>query len=1037
MIGHPDSEKNDLMSNTDTVVRIENGCLLSGIVDRRTVGTSAGSLIHVMFNERGPIPTMEFINALNKLIGEFLMIYSSSIGVGDTIASDSTLKLIEHEIASAKRDVARSIKKARNGGLQRQPGSTLTETFEAEVNNLLNKAMNQAGKSVQSSLHKLNNIKQMVDAGSKGNAINISQIIACVGQQNVMGKRIPYGFSNRTLPHFNKGDLGPESRGFVSNSYLQGLTPQEMYFHAMGGREGLVDTAVKTASTGYIQRRLIKAMEDVMVCYDRTVRNSLGHIIQFLYGEDGLDAVAIERQTMPHILLSEREFKNRYSYDLLNGRMNGDTFLDTEVREEIRIDHGKQIQLREEIQQLRKDREFFKNHVFPVLGYDVSLYLPVNIKRLIVNAQKEFDIHVNADHTAVIHPVSVVEAVQKLCKLIVILPKVDMDSAADELRTEADMNATMLFKMLIRAYLASKRVCNEYRLTTDAFNFVIGEIKARFDAAIVNPGEVVGTIAAQSIGEPATQMTLNTFHFAGVSAKNVTLGVPRLAELINVAQNIKTPSLTIYLHEDYAMDQYATKEVLNKLEYCKLRDIVAKTQIYYDPSPKESVVEEDREFLDYFFDFPDADMADYLTQASPWMLRLVLDRNKKEDKNIKNSQVADKINAMWNGEIKCLFSNDNAEELVLQIRMMDGFLDDNGDSKMEYDDGDMQDAQDTFLRQLEGTLLDDVELRGIVGIEKVFMRQVNRGYWDDNHNWDKQKQKEWVLDTEGSALLDVMAVEEVDDTRTISNHIVHIFHILGIEAARQALLNEVRTVISFDGSYVNYRHLAILVDTMSYQGHLMSITRHGINRRDTGPIMRASFEETVEILLEASHFGLTDDLLGCSENILLGQLIPIGTGAFDLLLDDQMLEKYAEDENVNEYNTFATGDEFAALQEDQFLGTLSPSLVSPIYNKGWQSNAPMMQAFSPNMGTPAFSPMTGVGGSPMSMHSPSFSDRYDEISPNYSTSNYTSTSPVYGQITSPNYSPMSPGYSPTSPTYRYMYCIICIHLLYIHIFICS
>ena len=118
----------------------------------------------------------------------------------------------------------------------------------------------------------------------------------CVGQQNVMGKRIPYGFSNRTLPHFNKGDLGPEARGFVANSYLQGLTPQETFFHAMGGREGLVDTAVKTASTGYIQRRLIKAMEDVMACYDRTVRNSLGYIIQFLYGEDGLDAMHIENR---------------------------------------------------------------------------------------------------------------------------------------------------------------------------------------------------------------------------------------------------------------------------------------------------------------------------------------------------------------------------------------------------------------------------------------------------------------------------------------------------------------------------------------------------------------------------------------------------------------------------------------------------------------------------------------------------------------------------------------------------------------------
>ena len=136
----------------------------------------------------------------------------------------------------------------------------------------------------------------MVTAGSKGSFINISQMTACVGQQNVEGKRIPFGFAGRTLPHFSQNDNGPESRGFVQNSYLRGLTPEEFFFHAMGGREGLIDTAVKTSETGYIQRRLVKAMEDIMVKYDGTVRNSLGDVIQFLYGEDGMDAVWIERQ---------------------------------------------------------------------------------------------------------------------------------------------------------------------------------------------------------------------------------------------------------------------------------------------------------------------------------------------------------------------------------------------------------------------------------------------------------------------------------------------------------------------------------------------------------------------------------------------------------------------------------------------------------------------------------------------------------------------------------------------------------------------
>ncbi len=155
----------------------------------------------------------------------------------------------------------------------------------------------------------------MVIAGSKGSAINISQVLACVGQQNVEGKRIPFCFRDRTLPHFVKDDFGPESRGFVENSYLRGLTPQEFFFHCMGGREGLIDTAVKTAETGYIQRRLVKALEDVMVKYDYTVRNSLGDVIQFLYGEDGMDGQTVETQPLDALKMSNEGVVLKYQHD--------------------------------------------------------------------------------------------------------------------------------------------------------------------------------------------------------------------------------------------------------------------------------------------------------------------------------------------------------------------------------------------------------------------------------------------------------------------------------------------------------------------------------------------------------------------------------------------------------------------------------------------------------------------------------------------------------------------------------------------------
>lgn len=190
----------------------------------------------------------------------------------------------------------------------------MQESFEASVNKKLNDARDKSGNLAVDGLSSSNRLINMVVAGSKGSNINISQIMACVGQQNVEGGRIPFGFNHRTLPHFSKDDFGPESKGFVESSYLTGLSPSELYFHAMGGREGLIDTAVKTAETGYISRRLIKALEDVMVQYDGTVRTSRNNLIQFVYGEDGLAGEHVEDLTIDLLKASDTDVKKQCQF---------------------------------------------------------------------------------------------------------------------------------------------------------------------------------------------------------------------------------------------------------------------------------------------------------------------------------------------------------------------------------------------------------------------------------------------------------------------------------------------------------------------------------------------------------------------------------------------------------------------------------------------------------------------------------------------------------------------------------------------------
>uniref|UniRef100_J3MKK7 DNA-directed RNA polymerase subunit n=1 Tax=Oryza brachyantha TaxID=4533 RepID=J3MKK7_ORYBR len=304
-----------IISPGDTIVRIEKGELLSCILCRKPLGTSTGSLIHVIWEEVGPDAARKFLSHTQWLVNYWLLQNGFSIGIGDIIADAATMEKINETISKAKNDV-KALIEAHKKELEAEPGCTMMESFEKGANEVLNEARDVAGSSAQKSFSESNNLKAMVTAGSKGTFINISQMAACVGQQNVEGKRIPFGFIGRTLPHFMKGDYGPESRGFVESSYLRGLTPQEFFFHAMGGREGLVDTAVKTSETGYIQRRLVKAMEDIMVKYDGTVRNSLGDVIQFLYGEDGMDAVWIELQKLDSLKMNKAEFDNVFRYEL-------------------------------------------------------------------------------------------------------------------------------------------------------------------------------------------------------------------------------------------------------------------------------------------------------------------------------------------------------------------------------------------------------------------------------------------------------------------------------------------------------------------------------------------------------------------------------------------------------------------------------------------------------------------------------------------------------------------------------------------------
>ncbi|KAJ6204287.1 hypothetical protein PSV09DRAFT_1217961, partial [Bipolaris maydis] len=1031
------SKDNDIK---DKSLMIKGGQLIYGQVTKKIVGASAGGVIHIVFNELGSDAAVKFFNSCQRICNWWLLHYGFSFGVGDTIPDPGTSEKIASEISKSKVKVEDIIATATKDQLEPLPGMTIRGTFESKVQKFLNEGREGGGTAAQNSLKDFNNVVQTVVSGSKGSTVNISQMVALVGQQAVEGQRIPYGFKYRTLPHFSKDDYSPESRGFVENSYLRGLTPSEFFFHAMAGREGLIDTAVKTAETGYIQRRLVKALEDVMVKYDGTVRNSMGDIVEFIYGEDGLDGAHIEKQSMDIIMSSEPAFEAAYKLDVLTTDQPEIPVWKLESSPLFQGDVDVQRALDEEFEAIKNDREYLRANASED---DLETFqLPLNIARMIRSAQARFGI--NPEKAASnLHPIETIKQVRETLDRLVVI------RGTDELSREAQDSATYLFKAHLRARLAFKKLAVEHRLNKEALSYVLGELEDRFLKAAVAPGEMVGVLAAQSIGEPATQMTLNTFHFAGVSSKNVTLGVPRLKEILNIAANIKTPSMLVRQADSKASQQQA-KLLRSTIELTTLRSLTQAVELYYDPDIQSTLVEDDQDMVESYFILPEED--EVIESQSKWLLRIILDRKKLLDKSITIGEVAGKIKEEFKPNLAVIFSDENADEQVMRVRFI-------WDQNLQKDDEDEDERDERWMRKLEKHLLDDVTLRGVRGVERAFIREhtvtVEKEDRSLMHSKNNDLCKEWVLDTTGTSLAEVLAIEGVDATKTYSNSFIEILGVLGIEAARAGLLKELGMVLSFDGSYVNHRHMALLVDIMCQRGLLMAITRHGINRNDTGALMRCSFEETVEILLEAAGFGELDDCRGVSENIMLGQLAPMGTGEFDVVMDNAMLLTMVEDNSkamgAAAGNYVVGGADTPYLNSPTYdvsigMGSYDQASFSPMAAAGGSGDtggftdyggtyggglSPFDGGRSPGSGftgmSPGFTSPVSPGFSPTSPgYSPTSpgiaSPRFAATSPGYMASptspHYSPTSPRYGSPTSPSYSPTSPaGYSPTSPQY--------------------
>ena len=829
---------NRFLEDNEGWVHLSSGDLLCGALCKKMLGTSSGGLIHVIYNDFGPDATVNFVSDAQRLLVNYMVRRGFSVGIGDCLIG-----------TEPEGNISRLLQQTKEQGLS---NSLADEDGQAEAVNtkMFQGLLTNTFSLVQPTLARNNALLSMSRSGAKGSAINIAQICGCVGQQSIGGRRVQPGRNGRTLSSFLPQDMAAQARGFVENSYITGLNAEEYFFHAMGGREGLVDTAVKTASTGYIQRRMMKAMESLKVAYDNTVRDARNKIIQFSYGGNSFDAARVERIGMKLVFKSDQDIEEQYSCSVeqLAALYTGVPLTEADWG---RVGH----EVRVEVQALKLGRDIVragrKNLSLEMVD---TAYLPVNMQRLFEQ--------VSTFKTTGLHPLYVISERNKLFKEIVSL------YGGNE-------------SAVLRAYLRSTFSLRDIyfgpsgspgALSKEAFDWMCGSILKTCVRAHVVPGEMVGAVGASSIGEPTTQMTLNTFHYSGVASKDVTLGMPRLKELIDAVPNIRTPSMTLRFPE-YASNRDWVSMFAASLECVRLAQVVTDMVILVEPDASKVALE-----AEYPHDAFAVFCATMLSPTSPVtgalsgsdsVLRYTLNKTKLQKHGLLPVNVARAIQAYLGDKVDVVYADALMPEWFLRLRMK----------------GLLRSSEELYavaIKEVHEHLVETLIVHGHEAVSRVIPHEERQSVIN-NVTGEVRQVNQWIVDTQGSCLQHVLGLKGVDFRRCVSNDVNEVTEVLGIEAGAQLLKMEITNVLSFDGTYVNEHNIKLLVDTMTHEGTLQPMTRHGITKVNGGTFQRASFEETMEVFLEAASFASTDAVSGVTENIMLGKLAPVGTAAFDLV----------------------------------------------------------------------------------------------------------------------------------------------------------
>uniref|UniRef100_A0A803XYB0 DNA-directed RNA polymerase I subunit RPA1 n=1 Tax=Meleagris gallopavo TaxID=9103 RepID=A0A803XYB0_MELGA len=875
----------NLDSMCESQVIIRGGELLCGVLDKAHFGSSAYGLVHCCYEIYGGETSGKVLTCLGRLFTAYLQLYRGfTMGIEDILvkpeADRKRHKIIKKSNQCGIEVVRAALNLPETASCEDVQGkwqdahlckdqrdfNVVDLKFKEEVNNY-NNEVNKV--CMPFGLHRSfpeNNLQLMVQSGAKGSTVNTVQISCLLGQIELEGRRPPLMASGKSLPCFQPYDFSPSSGGFVTGRFLTGIKPSEFFFHCMAGREGLVDTAVKTSRSGYLQRCIIKHLEGLVVQYDLTVRDSDGSVVQFLYGEDGLDIPKtqfLQPEQFPFIADNYEVIQKTNHLNEALARMESH-------------------QAKQQFKAIRKWWARHQNSVQREGGFLLfSQKKMASVKTQISGGESK-----NGRDPATLQLLKMWYELdeKKRRKYLKKAHKCPDPSLAVWRPDSYFASVSETFENGVEDYI-NKRECKkgggcvQSALSSDRLKDLL---YLKWQRSLCDPGEAVGLLAAQSIGEPSTQMTLNTFHFAGRGEMNVTLGIPRLREILMVASaNIKTPMMSVPVlntkkaHKKVKqlkkqLTRVCLAEVLQKVELEESLHLKNKEnshrlyKIKFCFLPHEYYGEEKcvkpRDILHFMETrlvcfhvlscFSSLDLLWALRITACFLLPLLwfsVQQEGEEEEKIVDAEPDEGDGDATEAKMR----RNQEEEVSLTLPLMKVYFD----------------ISSLLLSLTRNTVLHEVK-----GITRCLL----------NESTNEKGEKELILHTEGINLAELFRYADILDlNRLYSNDIHAMARNYGIESALRVLIKEIKDVFAVYGIVVDPRHLSLVADYMCFEGVYKPMNRFGI-QSSSSPLQQMTFETSYKFLKEATMMGAYDELRSPSACLVLGKVVKGGTGLFDL-----------------------------------------------------------------------------------------------------------------------------------------------------------